>query len=60
MPPKGLENFTLKNHVSLLELSHEKKWAPEFYRDDIHPTAEGNKIFAQLLHQRLEELHQSQ
>ena len=34
----------------LLELRQRKEWTTDLYRDNIHPTAQGNEVFANLIH----------
>ena len=41
---------------SLLELRAQSEWKPDLYRDNIHPTPQGNEVFARLIHQALERL----
>lgn len=50
---KKMESFTSQNQVPFLELTHEEEWNSLFYRDDIHPTAEGYSLFAKILYQHL-------
>ena len=39
--------------LRILDLSASPRWRPEYYRDGVHPTVEGNAVLAQLLAEQL-------
>lgn len=46
---RALEAIASTNGLVVLDVAQQPQWTPELYREGTHPTAEGNKVLADIL-----------